>query len=153
MKQKSEPAEAGEGDKMENNNQLKVIPSATPTTEVMRSRVIPSQSSEQQKPNATDSLSEIPSEVLNSFKDSRQNSKKAISASTESTKRVQEQNQKVIDMCDRELKRKDLCLFRSVLSAHRGGGADRASCLPYHCRNFRTYSGNHSAGHRHPHCR
>ncbi len=93
---------------MENSRQLKVIPNTTPTNVNGNPVAQPVQAGSQQKPVQQDHMEELPGEMLAYFKDSRLNSKKAIATSSESTKRVQEQNQQVIDMCERELKRKDL---------------------------------------------
>lgn len=47
-------------------------------------------------------------EVIALVKDDRMNTKKAISADIESTAKVQEQNNRVIEACERELRRRDL---------------------------------------------
>ena len=47
-------------------------------------------------------------EIITSYKDDRINTKRAISGSIASTEAVHTQNSRIIDMCDRELKRKDL---------------------------------------------
>lgn len=52
--------------------------------------------------------SKLVDEVISAVKDDRMNTKKAISADIASTARVQNQNDRVIDACERELRRRDL---------------------------------------------
>ena len=47
-------------------------------------------------------------EVIAAAKDDRMNTKRSISADIAATARVQNQNERVIEMCERELRRKDL---------------------------------------------
>ena len=47
-------------------------------------------------------------EVIAAVKDDRMNTKRAITADIASTARVQNQNDRVIDACERELRRRDL---------------------------------------------
>ncbi len=93
---------------MSNNNQLKVVPNMPIVNVTDKPTAHSVQAGSQRKPVHQDQMAELPGEMLAYFKDSRLNTKKVIAASCESTKRVQDQNQKVIDMCERELKRKDL---------------------------------------------
>ena len=93
---------------MENSHQFKVIPNTTSANITSNAVALPVRAGNQKKYDPQDHTAELPGEMLAYFKDSRLNSKRAITTSCESTKRIQDQNQKVIDMCERELKRKDL---------------------------------------------
>lgn len=84
-------------------------------------------------------------EVIAAAKDDRMNTKRAISADIASTARVQNQNDRVIAACERELRREDLSeesrneIFRCMNRA-----AESTSCESAASREFQREQLDHS---------
>lgn len=92
---------------------------------------------------------EFVDEVIAAAKDDRMNTKRAISANIASTARVQNQNDRVIAACERELRRKDLSAeSRDEILRCMNRAAESTSCESAASREFQREQLEHS--HKHP---
>ena len=84
-------------------------------------------------------------EVIAAAKDDRMNTKRAISADIASTTRVQNQNDRVIAACERELRRKDLSdESRDEILRCMSKAAESTSCESAASREFQREQLEHS---------
>ncbi len=84
-------------------------------------------------------------EVIAAAKDDRMNTKRAISADIASTARVQNQNDRVIAACERELRRKDLSEeSRDEILRCMSRAAESTSCESAASREFQREQLEHS---------
>lgn len=84
-------------------------------------------------------------EVIAAVKDDRMNTKRAISADIASTARVQDQNDRVIDACERELQRRDLTEDqRMEILNHMSQAAEAATAASEASREFQKEQLEHS---------
>ena len=84
-------------------------------------------------------------EVIAAAKDDRMNTKRAISADIASTARVQNQNDRVIAACERELRRKDLSEeSRDEILRCMSRAAESTSCESAASREFQREQLDHS---------
>lgn len=94
-------------------------------------------------------MDKFANEMIAATKDDRMNTKRAISANIASTARVQNQNERVIAACERELRRRDLSdenrdeILRCMSSAAESSSYESAAS-----REFQREQLEHS--HRHP---
>lgn len=84
-------------------------------------------------------------ELISAAKDDRVNTKRAISADIASTARVQNQNDRVIAICERELRRRDLSEERrDILLQYMSRAAESTAYESSASREFQREQLNHS---------
>lgn len=84
-------------------------------------------------------------EMIAAVREDRMNTKRAISASIASTARVQNQNDRVISACERELRRRDLSDDRrDELIKKMSRAAELTACESAACREFLDRQLEHS---------
>lgn len=84
-------------------------------------------------------------EVIAAVKDDRMNTKRAITADIASTARVQNQNDRVIDACERELRRRDLTEDqRMEILNHMSQAAEATTAASEASREFQKEQLEHS---------